>query len=128
LSIGTTGYRTGAAALGRFFEELLANEDGWSQYWWIDEAQPEQTNRVDESTVEMAGISSPGDERRQWIQPFKALLRLDGSRSRLAAYRVWLGDAAVAIDPVAYGAKHPSEWPNVTEWSFHFEGGGTLST
>jgi hypothetical protein len=111
------------AALARFFEQLLAGDDRWSRYWWIDDAVPERTDRFDDLTVEIEGIFEPGDERHQWIQPFWALLRLDSPHTRLAGYRVCLADVTVPIDAVPYGAKRPREWPSVAAWAFTFEDG-----
>jgi len=110
-----------AAALAALFERLLADQEGWSRYWWIDDANPESMERRARLKVEMAGTLTLGDERRQSIQPFLAIFRLDGSRTRLDAYRVRLGDAAGAMDAIPYGARRPKHWPEVDGWAFTFD-------
>jgi hypothetical protein len=108
-----------ADALGRMFRELLADMPSWSPYWWIDDALPERVIRVDDITVELAGIFVPGDDRgNQWVQPFRATLSIDASGCRVAAYHISLADEVVAIDAVSWGAKRPKHWPTVTRWAY----------
>jgi hypothetical protein len=109
-------------ALGRMFEQLLANEPAWSRYWWVDDAHPERVTQVDDSTVEVAGTFVPSDERHQWIQPFRATLRLDRARTRLVAYRVSLCEEGIPMSAVPWGSKRPKHWPDVERWAFVFEG------
>lgn len=109
-------------SLGRMFQQLLVEAPSWSRYWWIDDAIPEQVMRVDDATVEIAGSFVPGDERHQWIQPFRASLRIDSSGARVVAYQVFLGDEDVAMDAVPWGANRPKHWPNVKRWAYVFTG------
>ena len=110
-----------APALAGLFERLLADQEGWSRYWWIDDANPESMEQRAGATVEMAGTLTLGDERRQWIQPFHSIFRLDESGTRLDAYRVRLGDTAVAMDAIPFGARRPMHWPEVDAWAFSFD-------
>jgi hypothetical protein len=110
-------------ALGRFFQQLLVEERGWSRSWWIDDAHPERVERIDDRTLELTGVFVPGDRRHQWIQPFRARFRLDPGRAALVSYRIRLGEASVAMDAVPFGAKRPRHWPDVTDWTFAFERG-----
>lgn len=117
------GVATFAEALGRMLQQLLEETPSWSRYWGIDDALPQQVTRVDESTVEIAGVFIPGDDAgHQWIQPFRATLRVDPSRARVVAYHVYLGDKDVAMDAVDWGAKPLRQWPDVTRWAHEFEG------
>lgn len=113
-----------ADALGRLFQRLLADEKGWSRFAWIDDAQPESMTRVDGSTVSLAGLATIVDGKRWSSQPFQAVLRLDPSRSRLDAFRLFLGDARSEMHAVPYGAKRPNNWPNVPDWIFTFDRAG----
>src|SRR5690242_16853955 len=77
---GETAHRDGifTDALGRMFHELVADAPSWSRYWWIDDALPDLVVRVNERTVELAGVFIPGDDRgNQWVQPFEASLSID---------------------------------------------------
>ena len=108
--------------LGRMFHELVADVPSWSRYWWIDDALPELVTKVDDRTVELAGIFIPGDDRgEQWVQPFEATLSIDSSTRRIIAYRISLADDEVAIDAVSWGAKRPKHWPDVRRWAYTFE-------
>jgi hypothetical protein len=114
-----------ADSLGRMFQQLLEETPSWSRYWWIDDALPQQVIRVDDSTVELVGMFVPGDDQgHQWIQPFRATLRIDSPTARVVAYHVDLGDKDVAMEDVAWGAKRPKHWPDVTRWAYTFEGPG----
>jgi hypothetical protein len=122
---GEDAHRDGmfADALGRMFQELVADMPSWSRYWWIDDALPELVMQVDDRTVELAGIFIPGDDRsHQWIQPFQARLSIDPSAGRIVDYHVSLADDEVAIDAVSWGAKRPKHWPNVRRWAYAFDG------
>jgi len=113
-----------AEALGALFERHLVDEESWSRYAWIDDAQPHSTACPDASTVVMAGIATIVDGKRWSIQPFRAVFRLDPSRSRLEAFRLSLGDATADLHAVAYGSKQPRNWPDVPEWKFTFDRAG----
>jgi hypothetical protein len=108
-------------ALGRMFEQLLATEPTWSRYWWIDDAHPERVTQLDDSTIELAGIFVPSDERHQWIQPFRATLRVDHARTHLDAYRISLCEEGMPMNAVPWGSNRPKHWPDVDRWTFVFD-------
>jgi hypothetical protein len=87
----------------------------------VGDAIPESVEVIDGSTIALAGVFLPADERHQWIQPFRAELQLDPARTRLASSRIFLCDASVAIDAVSYGERRPRTWPQEVAWVFHFD-------
>lgn len=66
----------------------------------------------------MSGFEITGDEREQWIEPFRAMVALSHSDAKIADYHVSVGDASVGLATVRYGARRPAAWPEVPAWLF----------
>jgi hypothetical protein len=109
-------------ALGLFFAELLADQEGWSPYWWVDDAHVEDYFPLDASSVELWGVFHPADKhsRHYWMSPFRAIVRLNDSREGFADFEVWLGEAGANLNSVAYEDRRPRHWPRVKAWRYHF--------
>jgi hypothetical protein len=102
-------------ALSAIFRDLLDDQERWAN-WEPEDAIPVASERLDESTLVLAGIVTTME---QWSQPFRTILKLDSLRSRLVAVEIWLGDAAYPIDSVPYVGKRPRHWPQVEVWRYH---------
>lgn len=110
-------------ALGSFFERLLQETATWSRSWWVDTAIPSRADITDDGTLALTGTFVLADEHENWLQPFEALLRLDATQARLAAYRIRLCEADTRMDAVPWGGPRPKHWPHAKAWSFEFGSG-----
>ena len=96
-------------AVAALMGALLASDERWSPYWWVDDVLPDAIQRDGVRSVSMSGLAITADESHQWLEPFRAVVALSTSGTELAGHQVSVGDASVGLATVATAAAGP--WP-----------------
>lgn len=109
-----------ASLLGRLLERALEGEHTWSRYAWIDDADPLVREQTGPREVSLTGVATVVDGDRWSLQPFRAMMRLDGSRTRIESYRLCLGDPDLDLHAIPVGSRVPRHWPGLATWRYDF--------
>jgi hypothetical protein len=110
-----------AGQIARLVGELLKAAEGWSPYWWVDDFHVETAEKVAPLGVKLTGTLIWGDERNQWIDPFRAVLDLSSPSAGTVSYTFEFGDESTGLGIVRFGERPPRAWDRVVEWVFRFQ-------
>lgn len=109
--------------LGALIARRLAEEEGWSPWWTIDDACPQEIRPVDGLAVDLVGIAwTLGDTSLGSEQPFHVTARLTPSRDGLSGYTIRFGDASLGLGPLDASDRRRRRWPEVETWHYVIEG------
>ena len=113
--------RDAASAVAALAGVLLADDERWSTYSWVDDLLVEAIDRVSDRSIKVVGLLITGDDgRNQWVDPFDGELEVSETGRDLSRYRMRIGDAAVGLATVPYGGRAPRAWPVVEDPAFEF--------
>lgn len=107
--------------LARLVGSLLAGEELWGSYRWVDDVVLDGPPEVRSDTAVFEGILIWGEGRAQWVEPIAGTISLTADHRAIAAYSVMVCDKARGLKSVPYGAKRPSTWPHAVDWMYEFE-------
>jgi hypothetical protein len=110
-----------AGQIARLVGELLQGAEGWSPYWWVDDFHVDTAEKGVPLRVKLTGSLIWGDERSQWIDPFRAVLNLSSLSAGTVSYTFEFGDESTGLGIVRFGERRPRAWDRVTEWVFRFQ-------
>jgi hypothetical protein len=109
-----------SAPLARLYDRLLADEDGWSRFAWIDDAMPSSVQHLADGVSAISGLATVVDGDRWSLVPFHATLRVDSAGHFVDAYRLCIGDPTRNVRSVQLGSKPPPDWPELDNWAYTF--------
>lgn len=115
-----------SAPLARLYERLLAEEDGWSRFAWIDDAMPSSLKHLIDG-VSLSGLATVVDGDRWSLVPFHATLRVDSAGHFVDAYQLSIGDPTRNVRSVQLGSKPPPEGPGLDHGAYTFVSDESLS-
>jgi hypothetical protein len=115
-----------AGAVAALAGVLLAADESWPEYWWVDDLLPHSIDKLSNRAIKVVGLLITGDDRRnQWVEPFDAEIEISEMGRDLTRYRIRIGDAAVGLATVRYGERAPGGWPEVDDPALEFSRAGT---